>query len=126
MILGFIPPSTTVTVAGNGSCGPPSGDGGIATDATINGTYKLAVDSRGNLYISDYQDGIIRKVDGITGIITTIAGQSGVHALPTTEVPLSRQRCNAPRGSQSIAAAIYFLPIKPITRSGESTPVPAS
>jgi sugar lactone lactonase YvrE/23S rRNA pseudoU1915 N3-methylase RlmH len=98
VILAFIPPSTTVTVAGNGSCGPPSGDGGIATDASINGTYKLAVDSRGNLYISDYQDGIIRKVDGITGIITTIAGQSGVHAHTDDGVPAISATLQRPQG----------------------------
>ena len=34
----------------------------------------LAIDSSGNLYIVDHDNLRIRKVDAITGIITTIAG----------------------------------------------------
>jgi sugar lactone lactonase YvrE len=32
------------------------------------------VDKHNNLYIADYRNGAIRKVDGTTGIITTVAG----------------------------------------------------
>ena len=60
------------TVAGNGTRGY-SGDGGLATDATLNDPASVTVDDAGNLYIADYHNGRIRKVD-TDGIITTVAG----------------------------------------------------
>ena len=60
------------TVAGNGTAGY-SGDGGPATDATLNGPGGIAVDNAGNLYISDEDNQAVRKVDA-AGIITTITG----------------------------------------------------
>jgi trimeric autotransporter adhesin len=62
---------TITTVAGNGSAGF-SGDGGPATAASLNGPYGVAVDSVGNLYISDFNNNRIRRVSG--GTITTVAG----------------------------------------------------
>jgi uncharacterized protein (TIGR03437 family) len=60
------------TVAGNGT-GSYSGDGGPAGSATINNPTGVAVDSRGNLYIADYLNNSIRKVD-TAGNINTVAG----------------------------------------------------
>ncbi len=60
------------TYAGNGIKGF-SGDGGPATDAEIAGKGAITSDAAGNLYISDWVNNRIRKVD-TTGIITTIAG----------------------------------------------------
>jgi photosystem II stability/assembly factor-like uncharacterized protein len=51
-----------------------SGDGGPATKATLNNPAGLAVDSEGALYISEYVNNRIRRVDPMTHIITTIAG----------------------------------------------------
>ena len=62
------------TIAGEGSAGY-SGDGGPALAATLNEPYSLTVDpSRGDIYIVDRLNAAIRKVDGNTGIITTVAG----------------------------------------------------
>ncbi len=55
------------TVAGNGQCCIPSGDGGPARSATIR-SYGIAVDTNGVLYIAD--EGVIRKVEN--GTITSI------------------------------------------------------
>jgi hypothetical protein len=60
------------TVAGNGSNGD-SGDGGAATNASLSGPNGVALDAVGNLYIADYNNNSIRKVD-TNGIITTVAG----------------------------------------------------
>src|SRR6516162_5591665 len=61
------------TVAGTGKKGY-SGDGGKATDATFDEPYAVAVDSSDNFYIVDRLNAVVRKVDGKTGIISTIAG----------------------------------------------------
>ena len=63
-------------VAGNGTQGD-SGDNGLATSAQLESIYGLAVDSAGNLYISDESDYVVRKVTASTGVITTIAGIKG-------------------------------------------------
>ncbi len=60
------------TVAGNGGSGN-TGDGGLATSATLSTPLGVAVDSAGNLYIADQDTWSVRKVD-TKGIITTVAG----------------------------------------------------
>ncbi len=61
------------TVAGNGVQGY-SGDGGPATAASLDAPEGLAVDSAGNLYLSDTHNQRVRRVNGATGVITTVAG----------------------------------------------------
>ena len=61
------------TVAGTGVAGY-SGDGGAATQATMNQPYSLQIDAHGDIYIVDRLNAVIRKVDAATGIITTVAG----------------------------------------------------
>ena len=61
------------TVAGSGESGY-SGDGGPATQATMKEPYSLAVDGNGDIYIVDRLNAVIRKVDGATGMISTVAG----------------------------------------------------
>jgi uncharacterized protein (TIGR03437 family) len=63
---------TLTVVAGNGVAGF-SGDGGPATQASLNQPSGFAVDSLGNLFISDIGNVRVRKVD-LQGIITTVAG----------------------------------------------------
>ncbi len=71
-IIKVSPNGTVTTVAGGGASGF-SGDGGAATDAALDQPGGLAVDGAGNLYIADYYNQRIRKVDK-NGIITTVAG----------------------------------------------------
>jgi sugar lactone lactonase YvrE len=61
------------TVAGNGTFGY-SGDNGLATTAILNYPLSIAIDNLGNMYIADTNNNRIRKVDAITGVITTVAG----------------------------------------------------
>ena len=60
-------------IAGNGQVGD-TGDGGLAVNAAISTPSSLAVDSQGNVYFSDYLDRVVRKVDGTTGIISSVTG----------------------------------------------------
>ncbi|MCI0463513.1 MAG: hypothetical protein L0Z62_41785 [Gemmataceae bacterium] len=61
------------TVAGHGAKGY-GGDHAEATKATLNEPYAVVVDPTNDLYIVDRLNAVIRKVDGKTGIITTVAG----------------------------------------------------
>ncbi|SEL79515.1 S-layer homology domain-containing protein [Paenibacillus sp. OK003] len=60
------------TVAGTGE-GGYAGDGGLATLAKLNNPAGIAVDSDGNLYISDLSNQRVRKVD-TSDNISTVAG----------------------------------------------------
>ena len=62
------------TVAGNGNFGI-HGDGGFAIEAQLARPQGVFVDNSGNIFIADTESSRIRKVDGITGIITTVAGR---------------------------------------------------
>ena len=61
------------TVAGTGEPGY-SGDGGPATQATLNQPYALDIADNGDLYIVDRLNAVIRKVDAASGVISTVAG----------------------------------------------------
>ena len=70
-----VDPQGTITLfAGNGSAGY-AGEGVPATDASLNEPHGVAADGLGNIYIADTQNHCIRKVDRVTGIITTVAGK---------------------------------------------------
>lgn len=60
------------TVVGNGRQGF-SGDGGLATDASLSRPNGVAVDGAGNIYVADTLNHRIRKVNH-QGTITTVAG----------------------------------------------------
>lgn len=66
------PTGTISTIAGTGTSGF-SGDGGLATTAEFNGANGIAVDTSGNIYVTDFNNNRIRKINS-AGIITTIAG----------------------------------------------------
>ena len=61
------------TIAGTGVAGD-IGDGNPATDAELNGPSSVCVDKYGNIYIADYYNNKIRKINSTTGIISTIVG----------------------------------------------------
>jgi sugar lactone lactonase YvrE len=71
------PSGIITTVAGIGQRGF-SGDGGPAASAafSLNDTDlgSLAVDAQGNLFLADFDNHRIRKIDRQTGIITTVLG----------------------------------------------------
>jgi uncharacterized protein (TIGR03437 family) len=68
------------TYAGSGNTGF-AGDGGAATSASLsppsNGHQGIAVDAAGNLYIPDYNNHRVRKVN-TSGIISTVAGSGAL------------------------------------------------
>ena len=65
------------TVAGNGLHGY-TGFGVPATSASFQGPRGIAVDTSGNIFIADAPNNVVRRVDAVTGIITTVAGNDTV------------------------------------------------
>jgi DNA-binding beta-propeller fold protein YncE len=61
------------TVAGTGEKGY-SGDEGPAAKAQFNRMHRLAVAANGDIYVADTWNNRVRKIDGRTGAIRTIAG----------------------------------------------------
>ena len=68
-----VDPSGTITTVAGGGIQESRGDGGPATAAQIGTPSGLALDADGNLFVTEFWDGWIRKVDA-QGFISTIAG----------------------------------------------------
>src|SRR5881394_865767 len=61
------------TVAGTGKRGY-SGDGGPALQAELNEPYEVRFDKAGNMFFVEMRNHIVRRVDGRTKLISTVAG----------------------------------------------------
>ncbi len=66
--------TTLSTVAGTGHKAGYAGDGGPATKALMNQPHELRFDGDGNYFISDMLAQAVRRVDGKTGVMTSVAG----------------------------------------------------
>ena len=64
------------TVAGTGTAGF-LGDGGPAASAQIDNPAAIAIDGAGNIFFADSGNNAIREINGLTGIISTVAGALG-------------------------------------------------
>jgi len=84
------------TVAGTGS-GGYDGDGGLAINAKLKKPNGVFVDSSGSIFIADTDNHCIRKVDGVTGNITTVAG-TGSSGKTGDGGPATNAKLNKPRG----------------------------
>lgn len=60
------------TIAGTGEAGF-SGDGGPALQAQMNQPYGIVIDRAGNIYIADRLNKRVRRIDGTTTTISTLA-----------------------------------------------------
>ena len=91
--------SKIITVfAGHGAGSVNNGDGGQATNATLNYPTDMAFDAVGNMYIADSYNNLIRMVD-TSGIISTVAG-NGCNASVGTG-------CFSGDGGQATSASLY-------------------
>jgi sugar lactone lactonase YvrE len=89
------PKGIITTIAGNGTAGF-SGDGGPATKASFNFPSGLALDSKGNLYISDRSNNRVRRVTP-KGVVNTYAG-NGEEGYGGDSGPALKARIDRPFG----------------------------
>lgn len=92
--------------AGNGS-GSYCGDGGPAIAACIPKPFDVATDAAGNVYIADYYNNAIRKVN-TAGIITTVAG-NGTHGYTGDGGPATAAQLEYPNGVTCDAAGNIYI-----------------
>ena len=62
------------TLAGSGERGALDG---AAREASFNNPLGVAADSAGNVYVADTYNSLIRRIDGTTGQVSTLAGRPG-------------------------------------------------
>ncbi len=94
------------TVAGNGTAGF-SGDGLPANTAMLNKPSDVAIDAFGNLYITEYLNNRIRKVNTL-GIISTIAG-TGVAGFSGDGGASTSAQINSPSGIDVNSAGNFYF-----------------
>jgi DNA-binding beta-propeller fold protein YncE len=63
------------TIAGDGTQGF-SGDGGSASGAILNSPAAVAIDVAGNVYVADSGNNRVRKINAVSGVITTVVGNA--------------------------------------------------
>jgi hypothetical protein len=72
--------SIITTVAGNGTeiyfGVAQGGDGKLATAAAVWTPTGISLDAAGNIYVAEPWGSVIRRVDAVTGIISTVAGNA--------------------------------------------------
>jgi RHS repeat-associated protein len=100
------PKGIVSTVAGNGAKGF-SGDGGMATEASLDSPVGIAVAADSSLYIVDYYNGRVRRV-GLDGIITTVAG-NGTKGFSGDGGPAIQAALNWPTGIAVAADGSLYI-----------------
>ncbi len=101
------------TIAGMGRKRGYTGDGGPATEATLNAPHSIQFGPDGSLYICDVSNHVIRRVDLKTNVITTIAGTGKPGATPDG-APILGTPLNNPRSLDFDPAGHLWL----VTRQG--------
>ena len=116
-VLEVSPQGTIMSVIGGGTPGY-AGDGqpGTAAQVELDQPTGLAVDAKGNVYIADSANNVIRRVDASTGIITTVAGDyaadvasGGLGGFSGDGGPATAARLNDPQGVALDGAGDLFI-----------------
>jgi streptogramin lyase len=101
------------TIAGGPQLRGYAGDGGPATAASFKGPHSIQFASDGSLYVCDVGNHVIRRINPVTGIITTIAG-TGQPGTTPDGAPIIGTPFNNPRSLDVDARGNLWL----VTRQG--------
>lgn len=91
------------TLAGSGVKGSTNGVGTVALFKTPKGVTTDGV----TLYVTDFEDNTIRKIDIATGIVTTLAGSSGVAG--NADAVGAAAMFNGPQGIATDGSSLYVV-----------------
>ena len=94
-------------IAGTGTCGY-SADQGPATSTQIGNAYGIAYDPSGNLYICDFQNGVVWMVD-TTGTIHRFAGSPNMNGYSGNGVPATQALLGFPIGVQADSSGNIYI-----------------
>jgi sugar lactone lactonase YvrE len=100
-----VDPSGVITTFAGG--GNTLGDGGPATSAIVFAS-AITTDAAGNLYIAESGPGLIRKVDAVTKIITTVAG-GGPFTATEEGLPATSASLHSPNGIAVDSAGNLYI-----------------
>ena len=101
--------SIITTVAGTGAPGGYVEGTGPATSATLNEPYGVTLDVLGNFYIADTDNHVIRLVNKISGLITTVAGTGGLAGYAGDAGPATSAKLSSPRGIALDALGNFYI-----------------
>ena len=96
------------TVAGTMGAHGYTGNGSAATAATLTTPNGISLDASNNLFIADTGNNVVRRVDGVTGIITTVAG-TGAAAYTGDGTLATAATLNAPWGVTVSAGGELYI-----------------
>lgn len=96
------------TIAGDGAFGY-SGDNGPAASAEVNQPAGLAIDGAGNLYFADSGNDVIRRIDAVSGLISTVAGTPGSAGFSGDSSPATMALLSTPEGIAIDAAGNLYI-----------------
>src|SRR4051812_4608659 len=82
------------TAAGSGQKGY-AGDGGPATEASLNEPYEVRFDRAGNMFFAEMQNHVVRRVDAKTRTVSTVAG-TGVAGFSGDGGPAAKAQLRQP------------------------------
>ena len=103
--------SGTATIASGATC-PASGltstdaygDGCLAIEISLTAPRGAVADAGGNVFFTDYTNGLVRRVDALTGVVTAVAG--GASASPAANAACGSLSSTDARGDGCLSTAV--------------------
>src|SRR5215468_7985498 len=95
------------TIVGTGTKGY-AGDGGPALQTLLSEPFMCAFDAQGHLYVAEATNHCVRRIDRVTGVITTVAG-TGVLGYSGDGGPATRATLNQPYSLQIDANGDIYI-----------------
>lgn len=88
--------TNTITNFGGTGVSGPSGDGGPVSAASFGNLFDIVSDVDGHLFVVDFSNHAIRRIDKATGIVTTYAGTIGTIGFSGDNGPATAAKLNSP------------------------------